>query len=475
MARQALIGGAYEAKSRIASAQRCVNLFPEINPPDSPFPTTHYPTAGLDVFATPPLIGGSRCLYKATNGNCYTVVGPTVYRVTNIGVWISLGMVAPLTTPVSMSDNGLQVLIVDGTAAGYTIDLDTDAFLAISDPVFIGSTRVDCVDSRFVLNKPGTRIFYISDPNSTTFQALNFASKNGYPDNLVSAAVIHREIWLVGQLTTEIWYNSGASDFPYAIMPGVFIEHGCIAPYSIAKQDLDLFWLSQNQQGQNMVMKGANYQASRISTHAIEVAIGEYPSVEDAIGYTYQLNGHVFYQLTFPSAGVTWVYDVATQLWHEKAWIDTNGVLRRHRSNNHCPAFGLNLVGDFETGVIYKYNPNNYTDAGVELPRIRSFPHIKNENKRISYNYLDAEFEVGNKAAPPTTEMPQVTLRWSDDAGQTYGNGISQSMGQPGQYKNTIRWPRLGQARDRVFELSWSANIKTALNGADLDPEAAES
>lgn len=49
MARIPLIGGAYQAKSIIANAQRCVNLYPEANPQSDqpPSPATHYPTPGL--------------------------------------------------------------------------------------------------------------------------------------------------------------------------------------------------------------------------------------------------------------------------------------------------------------------------------------------------------------------------------------------------------------------------------------------
>lgn len=44
-----LTQGAYEAQNRIANAQRCVNLYCERNPEDSPFPFTYYHTPGLAV------------------------------------------------------------------------------------------------------------------------------------------------------------------------------------------------------------------------------------------------------------------------------------------------------------------------------------------------------------------------------------------------------------------------------------------
>ena len=42
-------------------------------------------------------------------------------------------------------------------------------------------------------------------------------------------------------------------------------------------------------------------------------------------------------------------------------------------------------------------------------------------------------------------------------------------MGKIGNFLTTVSWNRLGQARDRVFKVQWSANCKTALNGGFVD------
>jgi hypothetical protein len=66
--------GAYEARSIIADAQKCINLYAEANPEDSPFPFTLYPTPGLDLLTTAPVLGEVRAEYTASNGNYYVVV-----------------------------------------------------------------------------------------------------------------------------------------------------------------------------------------------------------------------------------------------------------------------------------------------------------------------------------------------------------------------------------------------------------------
>jgi hypothetical protein len=77
--------------------------------------------------------------------------------------------------------------------------------------------------------------------------------------------------------------------------------------------------------------------------------------------------------------------------------------------------------------------------------------------------------EVGDLMDTSTNDQPTVSLRWSDDAGRSYGNAVEQSLGNTGEYLTSVQWNRLGLARDRVYELSWSAPMKTSLQGVYLD------
>jgi hypothetical protein len=464
-----LTGGAYAAKSVIADAQRCVNLYAEQNPQDAAAPFTYYPTPGLTLVSTPPVAGESRCIYTATNGKRYEVVGPTVYSVDASNAYKSLGMLTTQSGPVSMVDNTFNVFVVDGSTNGFTIDLTSNVMTKCSDPAFYGADKVDYVDGYFIFNQPGTQHFYISLYNDIAFDSLDIASKNTYSDNLVTLAVMHREIWLFGEMTTEVWYNTGASDFTFGRMPGVFIEHGCAAKNSVAKIDLALFWLSKDLQGQGYVFAGKNYAAERVSTHALEAEFATYSRIDDAIGFSYLQGGHAFYVLTFPTAKKTWCFDTSTGQWHQRAHLEADGSLSRHRMNCHSFNAGRNLVGDWETGAVYELDPDAYTDNGDTIVRIRSFPHISGaDSNRVLFRQFVADMEVGN-GLPGSGDDPEIRLRWSDDRGRSWGNYVTASLGKIGEYLTSIQWQRLGYARDRVFELSWSVPVKTALNGAWVD------
>jgi hypothetical protein len=420
MVKVALTGGAYTAHSVIASAQRCVNLFPEPMPSGNQYigttgqgePSTHahYPTPGtrlLGTIGTGPIRG----IFQCATGHVYVVSGDTLYSV-DISNWTgtALGMLTPgIKTPVSMRDNGLDLVVVDGMIAGWTVNLASGAFAAIdtSDGVFSGADRVDYLDTFFILNKPGTPQFYISGSLAVTFDPLDFADKEAYPDLLVTAVVAHRLIYLFGERTSEIWYDAGlvgfsttdptvATSFQFAPMQSqVFIDHGCAAKYSPAVYDNKAFWLTKDRQGQGIIMMVEGEAVKRVSTYAIEAEIAGYDRISDAIGFCYQMAGHTFYVLTFPHADKTWSYDIATGLWHQWAWIDSNGDEHRHRANCFWPVNDIGVVGDWQNGNLYALDNRVFTDNGQPIKRVRTFPHMLADGKRVFYRQFLADLETG--------------------------------------------------------------------------------
>lgn len=464
-----LTSGAYVARSIVANDQRCVNLFLEASPGNGgPFPTAHYPAPGLKLLSTASSQGW-RGLYRAkTTGILYGVCGTTLYVIADDWTMVALGTV-PGTGIVGMSDNGFSLVVVNGGQFGCQVDLGSNEYSIISDPAFYGSTRVDQCDTYLVFNRPGTDNYYISLTQQVAFDPLDIAAKASSPDWIQVAIVMHDEIWLIGKLSTEVHYNTGQADFTFGKMPGVFIEHGTIAPYSVCKYDLSVYWLSQNEAGDLIVMRGNNYAAERVSTHAIEAEFGTYSRVDDCIGFGFQMGGHAFIQFTFPTADKTWVFDQATGEWHEREWLDSDGNPHRHRAQCTAFAYGVNVCGDWENGNLYAFDFDTYTDNGNPINYIRTFPHMVDNGNRVSYVRFIADMEVGTLDGSSTDNPPQISLRWSDDRGATYGNTVLMSLGSAGQYDTSIQWWQLGMARDRVFELSWSVPTKTALNGAWLE------
>lgn len=496
-----ILGQAYVARSVNEAVNRLVNMFPEIVPDGGKEPAFFMRAPGLRRLATIGT-GPVRGLW-AFGGYAYVVSGQTVYKLSTDWTYTSIGTVSG-TGPVSMSDNGIQLFIACN-GPSYIYNASTSVFAQITDGDFPGASVVGYLDGYFVFIEPSSqRVWVTSLLDGASIDPLDFASAEGSPDGLVSMIIDHREVWLFGSNSVEVWYDAGLTDFPLQRIQGAFNEIGCAAVASVAKLDNSIFWLGSDARGNGIVYKANGYTGQRISTHAIEYAIASYDTISDAVAYTYQQEGHPFYVLTFPSANRTWVYDVSTQAWHERAGF-YNGNFIRHRSNCQMNFNGEVIVGDFEDGRIYAFDLDVYSDDGAVQKWLRSWRALdtgKNNLKRTAHHslQLDCEAGVGLNGIDPLEEIqlatesgfelltetsgdllantpttvgaePSVALRWSDDGGHTWGNYHNRSMGRIGEFNKRVIWLRLGMTqklRDRVYEISGTDPVRISIMGAEL-------
>jgi hypothetical protein len=372
-----------------------VNLFPEAVPDGGKEPGFLNRAPGLRLLANMG-DGPVRGLWQF-GGYGYVVSGEVLYRVDSIWRVIPIGTVSGSSGPVSMSDNGTQMFIACN-GPSFIYNSLTLEFKQIDDPDFPGAVTVGYINGYFVFNEPNSqRIWITTLLDGTSIDPLDFASAEGSPDGLVSLIVDHREIWLFGTNSVEVWYDAGTSPFPLVPVQGAFNEVGCIAAFSVAKLDNGLFWLGADARGKGIVYRANGYAAQRISTHAVEWQIQEYGNLSDALAYTYQQDGHSFYVLIFPSANATWVFDVATSLWHERAAF-INGSFTRHRSNCQMSFSDEVVVGDHELGNIYAFDLNVFSDAGEVQKWLRSWralPVGTNDLKRTAQHSLQLDAETG--------------------------------------------------------------------------------
>lgn len=471
-----MTGGAYQARSVVSSAQRQVNLYSEPLPENQgePAPAAIYPTPGTRLLTTLPE-GPVRGIRQASNGNVYAVAGSGVYRLHPDAGWAfdRLGDIAPGSAPVSIAENGLDLVIVDGSDQGWHVTLASDTFGRILDSTgtFRGGSSVGYLDTYLLFSVPSTPEFQSSDSLALTFDPLWFANKEAFTDNLVSLAVAKSEIWLIGERSTEVFYNSGSADFPFQRQQGVFIDHGCVAPASVVVLDNQVYWLSRNRRGEGVVVRGGGYQATRVSTYAIETEISSYGVISDAVGMSYMLSGHMFYLLTFPSSDKTWMLDTTTGLWSELAWLDPDGNEHRHRANCMYLCNNTIVCGDWQDGRLYALDPAVYTDDGQPIKRLRMFAHIEADGKRTVHRQFIANMQCGDMQ--PGDD--QVFLSWSDDRGRSFGNPVGTTLGTTGNYLVQPQWQRCGMARSRIYALEWACAAPTALLGAFVQVAPASS
>jgi hypothetical protein len=392
-----ILGQAYVARSVNAADSRMVNLFPEVLT-EGKSSAYLQRAPGLRLVAT---VGEGPIRGMWPFGDfLYVVSGGQLFRVDTNFQSTYLGLVNG-SGPVSMTDNGEQLFIACNPDA-FIYNASTGVFGQVTDPDFPGAVTVGYLDGYFVFNQPGSQRFWVTSLNDgTQIDPLDFASAEGNPDGIVALIVDHREVWLFGSNSTEVWYNAGLPDFPLARIQGAFMEIGCLAPYSVAKMDNSVFWLGSDARGNGIVYRAEGYRGKRISTHAVEWQIQQYGVLNDALAYTYQQDGHSFYVLVFPTANTTWVYDASTGVWHERAaW---NGVeFRRHRGNCQANFNNMILVGDAYYGAIFEFDLETFSDSGQTQRWLRSWralPPDANNLNRQAHHSLQIDCESGINVA----------------------------------------------------------------------------
>ena len=501
-----ILGQAYVARSVNAADNRMINLFPEAVPEGGQTGGFLNRAPGLRLLATIGT-GPIRGLWTHTTAglDAYVVSGTKFYKINTNYTATLLGTING-SGPVSIADSGTQIFIAAG-ADGYVYTESTNTFVKITDPDFAGATTVCYIDGYFAFNQPDSQIIWVTGIfDGTSINPLAFAAAESSPDKVVAVVNNNREVWVFGSGTTEVWYDAATTPFPLAPIQGAYNEIGCVAPFSIAKLDNSLFWLGADPRGYGIVYRNQGYTGKRVSTNAVEYAIQQYGDITDAVAYTYQQEGHAFYVLNFPTADKTWVYDVATGAWHERAsW--SNGVFKRNRGQCQMNFNSETIVGDYENGNLYVFDLDVYSDNGEVQKWLRSWrPLPPNENnlKRTAQHTLQLTCESGvglngidpddpldwffsttngNEIitntgdfllfSPPTVQgvNPQVMLRWSDDGGHTWSNEHWISMGRIGEYGHRAIWRRLGMTtklRDRIYEVSGTDPTKTVIVGAEL-------
>lgn len=466
-----ILGSAYVARSVNAADNRMINIFPEIVPEGGKEAAFLQRCPGLRLLKTVG-VGPIRGI-NTYGGYLYVVSGPELYKLDSNFNATLIGLVTDSQAPVSMANDGNHLMIAcDGPS--YVYNATTSAFGQITDPDFPGALTVSYLDGYFVFIEPDSQRVWVTallDP--TSIDPLDFASAEGDPDMLVSSIVDHSEVWLFGTNSVEVWYNSGNADFPLQRIQGAFNEIGCAATFSVAKLDNGLFWLGSDARGKGIVYRANGYTGQRISTHAVEWHIQQYEQISDAVAYTYQQDGHAFYVLNFPSANVTWVYDVATGAWHERAsWV--NGQFIRHRGNCQTLFADENAVGDYLNGNIYAFDLEKFSDHDRVQRWVRSWralPTGQNNLKRSAQHSLQLDIESGTGLNLGQGSDPQIMLRWSDDGGHTWSKEHWTSMGKIGEFYARVLWRRLGMTmkiRDRVYEISGTDPVKVYITGAEL-------
>jgi hypothetical protein len=361
---------------------------------------------------------------KTWNGYLYAVAvkgGESILcRVNPVsGTFAQVGTVLTSTNgPAWIKTNLTQMAVCDGTTY-YIYTPSTGSFMEMADPAFVGAGGFDYQDGYGFFFKPNSREWYITDLDDFTgMDATQVYVKQTQTDNIIGLLSHRRQPIIFGAETTEFYHNTGGTDTSgetatFERDAGGLISFGCGAPKTISDlTGAGVIWLSD--QGQVVFAQG--YSPTIVSNQMIEREIQTYSLFSDAIAFSYKSPGHIFYVLTFPTAGVTWVWDFVTKVWHKRSSYGVNNSFGRWRAN--CIALLNNkyYVGDFENGNIYEMSSEYLDDDGNEIQRIIYSPNFDNGSALIFHKPIHLLVKTG---VGTFTHDPAVMLQLSNDNGNT--------------------------------------------------------
>lgn len=460
-------GGEGLGVSPNVSAQRCINWFPEVYREEDKSKIILRNRLGAEYLLTSG-IGPIRGMIVHKE-YLYVVSSNTLYKIDSNYSSSSIGTLNTSTGLVSMASNGVfgeQLIIVDGTD-GYIYNSGTLAFAIISDAQFPASpTKVTYMDSFFIVLNDGSGQFNISLSNDgTSWDALDFANAERKPDDILSIETLGRDIYFIGENTTEVWTNTGGR-FPFEPYTNGVLEIGCVSGDTTAKTASGIVFIAQTERGglQVVGLSGTNYK--KLSSSAVDYVLTG-ALFNNASAFIFEQDSHIFYQLNLPSSNLSYICNLTLAVESpDIAWHITTTGNHEHLAYVHSYYNRTHIVGDRSLGNLYRLEREVYTDVGEEIIREAVARHMHVQRKRVRYDRFELEFEAGVGLLEGQGSNPIVMLDWSDDGGHTWSNIRYLEFGKVGEYSWRCYTTQLGSSRDRVFRIRISDPVKSVLLGA---------
>ena len=528
------VGPTYNGRSKEVNSSRSINFFVEPSQDGaSKSQMALIGTAGTKLWKR---MGNSpiRAMYRF-GGYLFVVSGTEVYRLDLSLNSVKVGDINTNNGPVIFTDNGIsaqgvggnQMVIIDGTY-GYLYNLMDNSLVVHPSPNFPTPAKAAAYMDGYCIVSGGNMGITTSELyDASTFNGLAIAAAIATPDNIMTIVNLHQQLFIVKEYSTEVWYNTGMATqdgSPFARVSGAVMDYGTVAPYSVARGNNSTFFLAQQRIGDGSgafigVVELNGYTPEVVSPLAITYRMSKLTNREDAFAFCYVDEGHAFYQLTFPTDNVTFVYDATAKMWHERSTLSSPSevtfnefgtpspkALLPNTSNRHlanCYAFfgDKHLVGDYRTGNIYEMSSDYYDDNGEVIVSSRTAPGIFDTDNQA--NIFTSKLVVNAQSSVGTGEWdlnpqgigeladgsifadgltyagavleistqgnPMARLSWSNDGGNTWSNEYPSAMGQQGQYGTRLVWRRLGMSRDRVYKIVMSSATKRVITSAVVE------
>lgn len=498
------VGPSYSTKSLPIDCQKSINWMPTpIRSSASKTQYALYPVPGyshltftyngVDYDHIPTrYVGKIRGMYYTSKGFGSNTVGAlvvvaaeSVFEVSPINsqgkhTLTKIGVVSNLEGMVTMVDDGFGLVISDNTTL-YHVDLKTRAMSSLGTNAPLQASSVTFLNGYTICagkldGVPSNSFFwsnlYANDADN--WDALSYASAEGFADPVTCVKRVGGDLWLFGPRSYEVWQSADDANLPFIRASGSMGNIGCASASSVCEIGDQVFFLGAGAMGTRKAYMSSGYTVNVISTDALEEEWTGYKSFEDAVGFAYTQEGNTYWVITFLMDNITYTYCVESNSWHQRATRDaTTDTFNMWRITQGVYAYDQMFVGDMSGTKLFRLSSDIYDEDGTQIVRVRRSPHMHDGMSMIRHSSLTIEMETGMGTTTGQGTDPQAMLRYSNDGGRTWSSELWITAGRQGDYKTRCKWSRLGQARDRVYELYCSDPVRWVVLGAYLETEEA--
>lgn len=364
------------------------------------------------------------------------------------------------------ADNKSELIIAGGSnlikweGVGYTTKLIDDSpestHIAFLDGFLLANRRIAAENNKVIQ--------FSEFEDIDTWFLNSIFSAVGDPDEVMGVTVNQREAYIIGEKTTEIWQNVGASPVPFN--RAHIWQYGTCAKYSIILADNSVLFIDQDRR----ILRISGRELVRVS-EAIEEELSTYEIISDCVTSSFSWNGSTHVLFVFPAERKTWSIDLRNNQWTE--WRGFSIDWDRPRIN--CSYYSQDtrecFAGDFATGRIWKFSDTIKTDADGIFKRSRKFSQI-DQGSSVKKQVRVLRINMKRDVATSYTDFanPKIEIRWRDD-GKFWTNWKQISLGEIGEKKRFVDVHRLGLYRTRQYEIQCSDPVELNITDIETDEE----